>query len=152
MSLPDTTNLDGELDDASGPKALRDALARSKAETETEREKNAMLTNQLMADVWGKVGLNPEEGLGLAIAEQYNGAPTVEALGEFASKYGHVIPQPETPADIINNQQAVLDGASATAGSVPAPSDLNDLAKAEAEGDYLTAMAIKNRQLLSKLR
>jgi len=137
-----------ETDADSGPKALRDALARSKAETEAEREKNASLTNQLMEGVWDKVGLDPKQGLGLAIAEQYDGAPTVEALGEFASKYGHTMPEAQTPATEIAQAQATLDVAASSAGSVAVPSSADDLAKAEAEGDYATAMSIKNQRLL----
>ena len=132
----------------SGPKALRDALARSKAETVTAHEENEVLKAQIMEGVWDKVGLNPTEGLGLAIAEQYDGAPTVEALGEFAGKYGHVIPEAETPATEIGSAQANFDTAASSAGSVAVPSSSDALAKAEADGDYSTAMAIKNQRLL----
>ena len=66
----------------SGPKQLRDALKRS-------QEENAELREILMQDAWAKVGLDPTQGLGKAIAKEYKGKPTAEALAEYAeTEYG----------------------------------------------------------------
>ena len=105
----------------------------------------------LLTPAYTKLGLDPESGLGKAIAKEYQGAASFDALAEFANKeYGHVAPEvsPDHPqAGEIAQQQAQLDQAGQGAGSV-APTDQSSvLAKAEQEGDYATTMAIKGQQV-----
>jgi hypothetical protein len=91
------------------------------------------------------------KGLGKAIAKEYDGAMTLEALSAYASEeYGYVVPEaPSNPqAQMITTEQARLDTAAQGAGSVPvAPTDEQAIVEAEAAGDYATAMSLKGDQM-----
>lgn len=132
----------------SGPKELRDALKREKAE-------NKKLREIAMKDAWAKVGLDPATGLGKAIAKEYKGDPTAEALGQFAAdEYGHNAPEgPE------NEQQPAIETGTVLQEQVQseskpvvpnAPEETRR--KAEAEGDWETAGRIKADKLRKMLR
>ena len=89
-------------------------------------------------------------GLGKAIAKEYDGDMTKDAVLEYASsEYGHVAgeTQQHPEAEAIATGQAALDQVGQTAGSVAPPSREDVLAKAEAEGDTRTTMAIKSQQV-----
>ena len=73
--------------EGSGPKQLRDALKR-------EKEKNARLTSIALGNAFKQVGLNPEKGLGKAIAKEYEGDPTAEGVAEYAkTEYDWEVPE-----------------------------------------------------------
>ena len=125
------------------PKQLRDALKRANAE-------NTKLKGQIMAGAYEELGLDREAGLGKAINKEYDGETSLEALAAYAqAEYGYAPPvgtdHPE--AGVITAQQAQLDAAAQGAGSVVPPTELDALAKAEAEGDAATSMAIKGNQV-----
>lgn len=125
------------------PKQLRDALKRANAE-------NTKLKSQIMAGAYEELGLDPTTGLGKAIQKEYDGDTSVEGLAAYAdNEYGYKPPvgtdHPE--AGVITTQQAQLDAAAQSAGSVTPPTELDALAKAEAEGDAATSMAIKGNQV-----
>ncbi len=95
-------------------------------------------------------GLDTTTGLGKAIAKEYEGDMTKDAVLEYASaEYGHVAgeTQQHPQADAINTGQAALDQVGQTAGSVAPPNREDVLAKAEAEGDMATTMAIKSQKI-----
>lgn len=132
----------------SGPKELRDALKREKAENKELRE-------ILMEDAWEKVGLKPDEGLGKAIAKEYKGKPTAEALAAYAAEeYGHNVPDaPE------NEKQPAIDAGTdlqerVQSQSKPLVPDAPEeqRRKAEAEGDWDTAGRIKANKLAKMMR
>ncbi len=122
-----------------GPKELRDALKK-------EKDISHKYRSQLMSGVFDEIGLNPETGLGKAIAKEYDGEPTVEALTEYAKEeYGHVVPEtPENPkAPAITEGQKQLDAVNSQSQPVTPGTESEALNKAHAEGDYATAGAIK---------
>jgi len=98
------------------------------------------------------LGLTLETGIGLVLSEQFNkGDLALGDIAEAAIKYGHVVPEAQPvvhpEAEAIAQGQAVLDQIGQTAGSVAPPTQGDALAKAEAEGDYATTLAIKGQQL-----
>ena len=110
----------------------------------------------LLTPAYAKLGLDPETGLGKAIAKEYDGAASFDALAEFAQKeYAHVIPESSgdhAQAENIQLQQAQLDQVGQVAGAVAPLSGQDQLNKAEAEGDYQTTMAIKSQQIAASLK
>ena len=138
---------DGTKD--SGPiKALR---AAEKAARNQASEYRTLLMKQAYADI----GLTSDSGLGKAIAKEYDGVPTIEALTAFASEeYGYTKPAGEdhAQAQTIVAGQAALDQAAQGAGSATPTDTADALAKAEAEGDYKTSMAIKSQQVAEMFR
>lgn len=127
-----------------GPAQLRAALKR-------ERTENAGLRAEQMAGIYTKVGLDPNSGLGKAVAKEFDGDMTVEALSAYAkAEYGYDVPEaPTNPqAETITTEQGRLDQASEGAGSVPiAPSQTQAIADAEAAGDWTTAQNLKADQM-----
>ena len=97
------------------------------------------------------IGLDPTNQLGKAIAKEYDGEVSQEAIAAYAKEeYGYEKAAAEShpQAGIITEGHAQLDTISEGAGSVPvSPTESEALAKAEAEGDYQTTMAIKGAQV-----
>ncbi len=124
---------------------------RKQLEASLEREKG--YRTQLLSTAYADVDLDPTTGLGKAIAKEYDGEASAEALALYAkAEYDYTKPEAvaelNPQAAVITQEQAALDLAGQTAGSVPvAPTQGDALAKAEAEGDYATTMAIKGQQL-----
>ena len=148
MSDEDTTT---ETPEQETGKGLRAQLEKQIGLTKVEQDKNAVLTTQLLANAYQDLNLDPATGLGKAIAKEYDGDPTLEGLAKYAKDeydYEHTPADPTHPdAAIIAQGQAALDQVGQTAGSVVAPTEGDRLAKAEAEGDYATTMAIKGQQV-----
>ena len=95
-------------------------------------------------------GLDPNQGLGKAIFKEYDGELTPDAVLEYAqTEYGYVGDQTSQhpQAEQIQQGQQALDQVGQTAGSVVSPTQTDVLAKAEADGDYNTAMAVKTGQM-----
>jgi hypothetical protein len=133
-------------------RGLRAQLEKQIEKTNAEQATNQVLRTQLLDRSYTELGLDPTKLVGKAIAEKYVGEPSTEALAEFAKEeYGYepvATSEPHPLSQQINAQQAALDQVGQTAGSVPVvPSETDVLAKAEAEGDYATAMAIKGNQV-----
>ena len=149
MDTDETTT--DETTDAGDSGPIKQLRAANKKVTE-ERDAMRVL---LMKQAYVEVGLDPEEGLGKAIAKEYDGDPTTEALATYAqSEYGHTKPlgQEHEAAGEIAGQQARLDEASLTAGSVALPSEADALAAAEQGGDWQKTMAIKGDQIAAMFR
>jgi hypothetical protein len=135
-------------------KKLTEALARiNELESEKDVEVGA-LTEQAMDQAFTDNGLSRHEGLGRAIAAQYDGEPSSEALAQhLLSEYDQTFAGAPNPiAAQITAAQARLDMASQGAGSVPiVPKEDEALSKAEAQGDYRKTMAIKSGQITDLL-
>ena len=146
MAEPTDTTDPATTDDAKSDdgKGLRKQL------TETLKQ-NAEYKTMLLSSAYTELGLDPTKELGKAIAKEYKGEPTLEALSAYAQdEYGYEAPAPSgdhTLAPVVAQQQARLDSVGATAGSIVPPTQSDALAKAEAEGDYATTLAIKGQQL-----
>jgi hypothetical protein len=144
MADEEITETPDEKLNESGPiKQLRAAEKAAKAEASGYR-------TLLMKSAYAEIGLTSDNGLGKAIAKEYNGEPTTEALIKFAQdEYGYTKPVGEdhSEAQIIVAGQAALDQASEGSGSATPRATQDALAKAEAEGDNATRMAIKGKQV-----
>ena len=149
MSDNETTNVTETEAEGNGPKELREALKRA-------NEEAAKFRSIVMKDVYAKAGLDPEKGLGKAIAKEYKGEPDVDSLLAYATEeYGYEAPNaPENPAQpqIQQGTQAAEAVQQITQSVVPdAPAEAQR--KAEAEGDWDTAGRIKAdklRQLMGR--
>jgi hypothetical protein len=134
-------------------KGLRAQLEKQIEKNKTVEADNIALRTKLLDRSYAELGLDPTKLVGKAIAERYEGEASTEALAEFAKEeYGYE-PAPVSPvghplSKQIQEQQQALDQVGQTAGSVPVTlSEVDALAKAEAEGDYVTTMAIKGQQI-----
>ncbi len=122
-------------------KALADAHARIKVYEVNER-----------AVAFKDAGLDTTTGIGKAIFQVYEGEVSQEAITKFANdEYGH---QVSVDTEIVHPQaqqiaeaQQRVDDLTSTGGSVADLTQVDALAKAEAEGDYATTLAIKSQQL-----
>ncbi|GAG27024.1 unnamed protein product [marine sediment metagenome] len=139
----ETSEVEEPKAEQSGPKGLRDKLAQVEAE-------NARLRAGAMTSAFKDIGLDPEMGLGKAIAKEYKGETSLEALTAYAKdEYGHVAPADPThpQAQTIVQEQQRLDQAAVGSGSVVAPSQSDELATAEAEGNWQKAMTLKGNEV-----
>lgn len=143
MSEENTIEEATDVTDLDGPKQLREALKRAQEERDEYRA-------HLLNDSFKEIGLDPATGLGKAIAKEYKGAPTKEALAAFAAEeYGHqAAAAPENPvAPAVQAGQAVtqlIDSISTP--EIPATRDTR-IAEAERAGDLTTAGAEKAARL-----
>lgn len=133
------------VDEADGPKQLREALKHEKA-------KNRQLTTKLMDRAYQEAKLDPTTGLGKAIAKEYDGDPDAESLLAFAKEeYGYepTADDPNPEATQRREQQAVVDNVEAqTVPSTNVPlTDSEALREASASGDLVTAGNIKAAKL-----
>ena len=139
-------------------KGLRGQLEKSIGTVKDRDDTIATLKTQLLAQAYVDLSLDPTKELGKAIAKEYDGEPTLEGLAAYAKEeYGYVPPAVATEVNpqvaVIGQEQAALDQAGEVAGSVPvAPTEGDALAKAEADGDYKTTLAIKSQQLADSLK
>ena len=141
---PTTEPIVDSTPDPDEPKGLRKQLGEAHAKIkELEADK--------LTAAFDEIGMDPTKGLGKAVAKEYDGEISTEALSQYIQDEYGVEPQAQAPADPvaqeIQTQQAAIDAASAGAGSVVAPTQAELLAKAEAEGDVQTTMALKGQQV-----
>ena len=136
-------------------KGLRAQLEKQVDKVKDRDATIADLTTKLLSQAYADLNLDPTTGLGKAIAKEYEGDPTLAGLSAYAKDeygYEHTPADPAHPeAAIIAQGQAALDQVGQTAGSVVDSTPGEVLAKAEAEGDYATTMAIKGQQLADML-
>jgi len=130
------------------PKGLRKQIADQAAVIRQYRQKE-------MADAIASLGLEADAGLGKAIAKEYDGEVSTEAIAAYAKEeYQYDGPvssdNPVAPAIQAGNER--LEQIDATSGSVPVPSQQDELAQAEAEGDWQKAMALKGERVAEAMR
>ena len=142
--------------DQSVPAGMRQKLSEQVTEIAdlkqrlSEREDENRATSMNFA--FESIGLNPNEGIGKAVAVTFDGEPDqLEqfALEEFEYEYAGA-PHPMYAA--ILDQTARLDQVGQTAGSIAEPSQADVLADVEAKGDYATTMRIKGQQVANMFR
>ena len=129
-----------------GPTELREAKERAEAEAKKWR-------GLLMEAAFTGLELDPNKGLGKAIAKEYEGEPTAEAIAVFAEteyqwERPKVKPPEPTPEQIIQ-QPANQRSDQALVDSTPAmPTDIDSqIAKAEADGNWQQSMGLKAQKL-----
>jgi hypothetical protein len=138
---------DGDEGGLTAPKPLREAYNRIKDE-------NRRLKAEVMLSAYEGAGLDPTKGLGKAIAKEYDGEPSKEALLEFAkTEYGYEPPsttQHEQTVQITEGNRRIEQVVASSGSSVPL-TDKEALRKASAEGDLVTAGRIKAAKLRALL-
>ena len=149
MEEPDTTQeTEQETAPDDNPKGMR-------AQIESQAAEIKELKAGRRAEAFVKAGFDTDKGLGKAIEKEYTGELTADAVKEYAvSEYGWEPPTgTENPqAGQIADEQGKLDQIGQTADSIVEPTQGEVLAKAEAEGDYATTMAIKGQQVADMMR
>ena len=136
--------------DPDEPKGLRKQVVSLNAELKAYKDRER-------ETVWKDAGFDTTQGIGKAIFQVYDGDVSIEAITKFAfEEYGHdVSVEPETvhpQAQQIAEAQQRVDDLTSTAGSVADVTQVDALAKAEAEGDYVTTMQIKGQQIADMMR
>jgi hypothetical protein len=142
MSDENTTS---ELEENSAIKNMR-------ATIEREQARNAELTQQLVGQHLQTLGLEPDRGLGKAIAKGYDGEVSADAIAAYAKTEYDYEPQAAPPAaeQAVQQQQRVAQFGSASAALQPqGPEDViashdNRLASPDANRrDALNALEAK---------
>ena len=151
--MPDNDNNQTTTQQADGPEQLREAKERAEARAKKYH-------GQLMESAFTSLGLDPNKGIGKAVAEKYEGEPIAADISAFAvEEYSWEPPTPDpdptpdpTPAQQIQQpaQQRVDD---ALKQSTPADTPTLDsqIAAAEEKGDWQKSMALKAQQVAAKM-
>ncbi len=139
-----------ESEETTKPGDMRTKLseqAKRIRELEAEKEEQAgSFRARSMTQAFQAIGLDPLHGVGKAVAVTFDGE--AEDLREFAEEeFGHVYAPDHPFADRINDGHARLDKVSQTAGSISQLTQDDELAKAEAKGDYATTLRLKGAQI-----
>lgn len=155
-------SLDGEAPSSSGEgsapdesggglrKRYEEALARIKELEGSHEAETTDLSERLMTQEYNRLGLDPERGIGKAIAVTYEGEP--EGLAEFAAIEFEYFGKGHPMAPQIASGHAALDGLNDAAGSIPPPTEADELAAAEQAGRTDVTLTLKSNQLGQMLR
>ena len=148
MEEPDTTQVTEETAPDDNPKGMRKQIEAQAAEIKE-------LKAGRRAEAFDKAGFDTDKGLGKAIEKEYTGELTADAVKAYAvSEYSWEPPSTSENPQVgqIADEQGKLDQIGQAAGSIAEPTQGEVLAKAEAEGDYVTTMAIKGQQVADMMR
>jgi len=121
-----------------------------RAQLEKALAENKGLRAGKLADSFKAIGLDVDNGYGKAIAQNYDGEITIEAVTAYAKdEFGYVKPEATHPAaPVIAQAQAQADQFGHVATSVQPVSSLSEqLAAAEAAGDHELIGAIQGQQM-----
>jgi hypothetical protein len=105
-----------------------------------------------MGSAYEEAGLDPETGLGKAIAKEYKGDPTPAALLAFAKEEYDYEPTaaPDNPqAQTIQTEQQKLDSVTSVSTPVVPLTDQDAYRKASQDKDFVTMGKIKSDKLRS---
>ena len=106
---------------------MKAANAEVRAYADRTKAENKTLREGALRTALSDIGLNYEEGLGVAIAETYDGEITAEALGAFAAeKYKHQAAQAPVPAAVVTGEK--LEGLNAQSSPVTPPPEVDEAA------------------------
>ena len=138
-----------EMQDNNAIKQMRERIKELES---AEKELNSVK----MANAIKDAGFDPDNGAGKALKDLYKGELEVDAIKEFASQYGwgEVLPkatQQELQRQRVVSSQANLD--TVIEASVPVePVGIDDqIAQAQADGDWKTSSALKADKLKALL-
>lgn len=110
-----------------------------------------------MANAIKDAGFNPDTGAGKALKDLYKGELQADAIKEFASQYGWGDAPAEPTQDELQRQRVVSSQANLDTvieASVPVePVGLDDqIAQAQADGDWSTSSALKADKLKALMK
>lgn len=130
-----------------------------RAWAEAQKAENQKLRGMAMKSALGEIGLNPEEGLGVAIVESYDGEITEDAVAKYAEeKYKYTSGQQPPPPEVNSGDK--IDQLNAQGQSVtPEPEpDEGQKATQKIEGndpeatqrDAISSVASKTSQFMEQ--
>ena len=149
MTAPDLTQDPAETPNVT---QMRETIERQTAEVKE-------LKGQLKTQAFEAAGLDPSKGIGELLANAYDGDFTKEAVVEFAkSKEVEVTTDAKTdPANLSPEQKLITAGQKrideAHSQSDPltsTPSIDDDIAKADADGDFKLGIRLRNAKQLGR--
>jgi len=139
-----------EMQDNNAIKQMRERIKELES---AEKELNSVK----MANAIKDAGFNPDTGAGKALKDLYKGELQADAIKEFASQYGWGDAPAEPTQEELQRQRVVssqdnLD--TVIEASVPVePVGLDDqIAQAQADGDWQTSSALKADKLKALLK
>jgi len=139
-----------EMQDNNAIKQMRERIKELES---AEKELNSVK----MANAIKDAGFNPDTGAGKALKDLYKGELQADAIKEFASQYGWGDAPTEPTQEELQRQRVVssqdnLD--TVIEASVPVePVGLDDqIAQAQADGDWATSSALKADKLKALLK
>jgi len=114
MTTEQTTSVPVEAPVDQGDTAPVDGNAELRAALKREKDKTAQYRGELIGSRLREIGLDPEKMVGKAIAKEYDGDMTVDAVSAFAlEEYGYEgSPESTPPAVETGERLAQLDGVS----------------------------------------
>lgn len=125
------------------PKELREYADRVAAE-------NTQLRTRLMRSELAEIGLNPEEGLGVAIAESYKGDIDREAIATYAAeKYKYTFGSGQTPEEQSTQRMENLANSSQSVTPQTPPDEFVE--KTQKMNDPEAGRAEAEQSLLAKV-
>ena len=135
----------------------KDEAKGMRAQIENLSKENRELKADKRDGIISGLGLKADEGIGMVLVEQFDkGDLALDGIVKASEKYGHVVPevqpQQNPMAGQIAQSQQALDNIGQTAGSIAPPTDNEQLAKAEADKDFNTTIAMKSAQIGEMLR
>lgn len=131
--MSDTGTQTGAPDENSGPKELREALARHQAENETLKAQLTQLTDAAREQSFTLAGI-PNEGVGRLLRTTYEGPVDVEEMQKYAAEYGfepnQSSSQPQTSPEetqpvVPDANLGALASIQSARGADPVPSNEN---------------------------
>jgi len=139
-----------EMQDNNAIKQMRERIKELES---AEKELNSVK----MANAIKDAGFNPDTGAGKALKDLYKGELQADAIKEFASQYGWGDAPAEPTQEELQRQRVVSSQANLDTvieASVPVePVGLDDqIAQAQADGDWATSSALKADKLKALLK
>jgi heterodisulfide reductase subunit A-like polyferredoxin len=139
-----------EMQDNNAIKQMRERIKEIES---AEKELNSVK----MANAIKDAGFDPDNGAGKALKDLYKGELQADAIKEFASQYGWGDAPAEPTQEELQRQRVVSSQANLDTvieASVPVePVGLDDqIAQAQADGDWATSSALKADKLKALLK
>ena len=139
-----------EMQDNNAIKQMRERIKELES---AEKELNSVK----MANAIKDAGFDPDNGAGKALKDLYKGELQADAIKEFASQYGWGDAPAEPTQEELQRQRVVSSQANLDTvieASVPVePVGLDDqIAQAQADGDWATSSALKADKLKALLK
>lgn len=123
------------------------------------KDENAELRREVVSMRLESIGLNPKEGLGKAIAKEYDGEYSLEAVRGYAKEeYGYEPKEPSVEPSIVTDAQHRIDDLMAEGTSVTPQQETDPVEDAEAKlasddattADARTSMSTKLQAFMSQ--
>lgn len=128
------------------PAGLRATLERKDEKIKEMQEQLNQQKVRLLEGAFKEAGLDPTKGVGKAVAKEYEGDPSPEAIQSYArEEYGWEPTPEQTSEQIAAVTEAQERVAGVAAGSASVPTQEVDLAIADAEkaGDFAESIRLK---------